>query len=110
MYDIQNIKELLLFVCRLVNAITKTLEDGKFKFTELVNFIGAAQAIPAAVDDIKEIPAEFKDLTEEEKAELVQYVSDEFDISNDETEAFIEDAFKVALDLAKLIERAGEIF
>ena len=110
MYDIQNIKELLLFVCRLVNAIDKTLEDGKFKFTELVNFIGAAQAIPAAVADIKEIPAEFKDLTDEEKAELVQYVKDEFDILGDEVEEFVEEAFKVALDLAKLIEKASEIF
>ena len=110
MYDIRNLKELMLFICRLVKGIDKTLEDGKFTFIELTNFIGAAQAIPAAVEGLNEIPLEFKDLSEEEQAELVQYVADEFDLNNDAVEVWIEKAFNIALNLAKLIEEAKGVF
>ena len=110
MYDTHNMEELMLFVCRFVKGIVKTAEDGKFQFIELTNFIGAAQAIPAAIEGLNDIPEEFKDLSEEEQAELVQYVADEFDLDNDVVEEWIEDAFKVALDLAKLIDKASDVF
>lgn len=107
---IQNIKEAVLFVCKFTEGLVKTLEDGKFKITELVNFAGAARVAPAAIKDLKELPVEYADMDDAEKAELHEYVKAEFDLPDDKVEAFVEKAIKLGHDLADLIEEGIDVF
>ena len=89
----EDLKQLVIFVCKLAMAFVKTLEDKKFNLLELVNFVPAVAALPGAVEGIENVPLELKDLDDAEKDELVDAVIEAFDIPNDEVEAFIEDAF-----------------
>lgn len=107
---IENIKEVLLFICRLTGGIVKSAEDGFSVWKDWPNFIDAAKALIPAIKDFKEIPGEYADLDEAERAELVKLIQDEFDIPDDKVEAFIEQAFRVALDLADLVELGFETF
>ena len=107
---IENIKEVLLFVCKLTDGFVKSLADGKFNFADALNFYPAAQSFPAAIKDIKQLPAEYKDMDAGEKAQLVAYVQDEFDIPDDKIEEYIERAFALALDLAGFVEYSIETF
>ena len=54
--------------------------------------IGALTSLPAAIAGITDVPAEIADLDEAEAEELKQYVKDNFDIPDDQLEAFIEKA------------------
>lgn len=110
MVGIQNIKEAVLFVCKFVEGLVKTLEDGKFKIHEVMHFAGAARVAPAAIGDLKEIPAEYADMDAAEKVELHAYIKAEFDLPDDKIEAFVEKAIKLGHDLADLIEEGADIF
>jgi len=108
--DIKDIKEMMKFVINVTEGLVKTLEDGKFKLTEVVHFISSAQAAPAAFTGMSNIPAEFSDMDAQEQAELIAYVQEEFDIPNDSVEAFVEKAFAVAVSVAALIQEGSELF
>ena len=63
---IENIKEVVFFVCRLTDGFVKSLADGKFNFSDALNFYPAVQALPNAIRDIKELPAEYADMDDDD--------------------------------------------
>lgn len=97
-------KEVLAFAMALGKAIELAKEDGKITLSDAPNFLPALLALFPAIDEAEAIPMEFKVSTPEEIAELKQYVKDNLDLKDDELELFIEDAFKVALDILLLVK------
>jgi arginine/ornithine N-succinyltransferase beta subunit len=107
---IENIKEVIKFVCELVEGLVKSLEDDKFNFADLIHFYDAGKALPAAIDDVKDIPEEFMDLDEEEQQALIDYITEEFDIPEDKVEAFVERLFRAGIYLADAVEAGFDAF
>jgi len=94
----KDLKEIVVFFCRMTNAIDKSLADGKVNFTDAVNFYGPLQAISEAYDGAKNAIAEFKDLDEKEKQDIVDTIVLELDLTADVVEEIVEDIIESALD------------
>lgn len=106
MYGITELKELLAFGFKLQKAIMGSLEDGKINVVvDAPKFFPALLAAPKAFGGINLVMKEIADLTDEERAELVAYVSEEFDLSNDQLEYLIEDTLDELLRLVKIAQR-----
>jgi len=104
MMGIKETKEALKFVIELGNGLGKSIEDGKFSLGDAVNFLPAAKAFPAAFSGIGKVSAEFLDLDEEERLDLVTFVKDELDIEQDKAEEIAEQAFSLMLNLFSFIQ------
>jgi len=71
--------------------------------------IVALMDLPAAIDGIKEVPAEVADLDEAELEEINDFIKTEFDLPDEDLEAFIEEALSWALSTYKLYIRFKEL-
>ena len=95
---------MLKFVVELSEAIDLSLQDGKFDLNDVSNLIKPMFTATEAFADIKEIPSEIANLTEEQKNELNVYLQEELELSSEKTEKVVELGFKIALDLAFLVQ------
>lgn len=98
-------KEVIDFAIALGTGVEASLEDKKITFTDLPNFFPALFKIKDAIEDIDQVPLEFKLATTEELEELKQYLRDTLDLKDDQMEEFIEDAFGVILDIWHLSKK-----
>lgn len=103
MAGIKESKELVKFVTELVKAIDKSLEDGEFALSDIVNFYQALTAASSGLSGIQEIPAELKDLQPEEVHELCEYVKNEFQLRNHKHEQIVESALEIGVKIYDLI-------
>lgn len=86
--------------------LATALEDGKLSMVET---IGLSKNIPAAIAAIKaapDLPAEIRDLDDEERAQIIAHFSEKFDLPNDELEQRVEKLFAISVNVA---EQAVEI-
>jgi hypothetical protein len=97
-------KEVLDAMIALGKGIEKSLEDGKFNLMDIPNFIQFLTLILPAIEDADQVPFEFSVADPEDIEELKQYLNENLDLADDKLEAFIEDAFKVALDIFMLVK------
>lgn len=110
MYGITELKELLAFGFKLQKAIMSSLEDGKVNvLMDAPKFLPALLAAPKAFGGVNLILKEIGDLSDEERAELVAYVSSEFDITDDQLEYLIEDTLDELLRLVKIAQRYAHL-
>jgi hypothetical protein len=98
---IKETKELVKFMLGLGNSLDKALDDKKISVMDVPLFMGVFMDMAPAFDGIAKVPAEIKDLSAEEMAELSAFVQQEFDIKSDRTEAIIEGALMLAADIYK---------
>lgn len=101
---IKDTKELVKFVVELVNAVDYSLQDGKFSLIDVANFLKPMLSAPNAFNDIKNVSLEIKDLSEEEKVELKEYMKNELKIGSEKVEMVVEHSFSIALELATLVQ------
>jgi hypothetical protein len=92
-------KEAIDLAIALGRGIEKSLGDDKIDFTDIPNFIPATMVLFQAIDGIEAVPLEFNVSSKEEIEELKAYVQSQLDLDDDKLEAFIEDSFKVLLDI-----------
>lgn len=97
-------KQVLDAMIALGKAFEQSLKDGKLNLLDVPNFIAFFTLILPAIEDISEVPFEFQVSDPEQIAELKQYLQENLDLDDDQLEAFIEDAFKVALDLFAFVK------
>jgi len=95
-------KEVLDAMIALGKAIEASMEDGKITLTDIPNFILFLTKIMPAIEGVEDVPFEFQVAKPEEIAELKAYLKEELDLADDKIEQFIEDCFKVALDIYML--------
>jgi len=106
---IEQTKELLDFIFSLAEAIKKSTADGEFTWSDGLNFIDPLKKIAPAIDDIDEVIPEVMDLDASEWNELVDYVTERFDldISSDDdsdVETRVEEALNAGVELLRLTQ------
>jgi len=97
MLGIQETLDVIRFSAAFGNGLGLTLQDGKFDYSELINFVPSLTKLPAAIGGIDNVWDELLDLDEAEMQTLVETVAAEFDIPQEDTEDFVEEAIDVAL-------------
>lgn len=102
-FGIQETKDVLDFITTLAESLSVSLSDGEFDPADVVNFIPVLQKVIPAFDDLSLVPFELRDLTDEEKEELVAHLQDNLELEDEVLEAFVEAGFAAALELFKFI-------
>lgn len=105
MAKIDNLKELVSLVFEMGEAISESLEDGKISIMDAPHFVGIFKKIGPALEGIDEIPAELADIDDAELDELIDFISEEFDIDNEELEAKVEEGLELGLKLAHFVSK-----
>ena len=108
---IDDTKELLDFIFSLAEAVKKSAADGKFSWSDGLNFIEPLKKIGPAIDNIEDVIPEDMDLDASEWNELVDYCQNKFDFiteSDDgeevDIETKIEDALNAGIELLRLTQ------
>lgn len=104
MFGIDNLKKIVKFACGFTKQAATALADG-FQWTDVFGFVDEMAEVPGVVKSLPAVKQELADLTPAERAELHAYLVEEFDIPNDQVEAFIEDAVEFALSAISLVEK-----
>lgn len=92
-------KQALDLAIALGKGIEASLEDEKLDFKDIPNFIPAFMILFKVIEGAEDIPMEFSVASPEEVEELKAYVKANLDLEDDRIEGFIEDSFKVLLDI-----------
>ena len=108
MAGIKETKEVLAFVFSLGKATAAALEDGDLSWSDALKFVEPLKKIGPAIDDIEDVLVDVQDIDDEEFAELINYVRDEFDLSSitediEEIEMYVEDALNAGVEILKVI-------
>jgi hypothetical protein len=102
---IEETKDVIEFVAKLGNGIAESVADGKWSFTDVTNFIPSATKVFSAIEGIDKVDDELLDLDEEEKAELIEFVIEQFDIPQDNAEKIIEEGLDQILNFFMFIKK-----
>jgi len=95
--------EVLKFICALANAVGEAAKDGEVSLGDAAHLIPLLYKLPAAADGMSEIPAEAKDLSQDEIDALIKMVKDELDLPQDKIEMAVEESLDVAIKLYALV-------
>lgn len=105
MLGIENLKKLVKFGLDVANKIATDLQDGKITTMEIFGFIPELTEIPDVVKSWPDIAAELKEVSAEERVELLDYIKQNFDIPDDQLESVIEDSLMNVVSLISLVEK-----
>lgn len=101
---ITQLKDAVITICKFTNAIVESVaDDGKITFGDFPKFINPVISLPAAISGIGEVIPELKDITPEEKAELVELVKDELEVGEN-AELIVEKALNILYELKALFD------
>lgn len=102
-YGIETLKKAVHLAIAIPFQAAKTVKE-KFQLFDILGFIDELKDLAAVIKVRKQIGLELKDLTTEERQELIVYIKAEFDIPDDKLEFFIEKALEWANSTIALIE------
>jgi hypothetical protein len=108
--NVDNIKKLVGLVIEAGNVIPEMTKDaGSFsKFVALGKM--GDELIAIAGLDVEELKKEVLDLDAAEKAELIRYIEDKFEIANDNLEEQIEQAIEIGIELMSVLTDAYNLW
>ena len=102
-YSIKDIEDVIIFGLLLTNAIDKAQEDGNIDWKDTLEFVKPISALPAALNGITEIPQQFEDMDEDERAHLINVIKLKADLEDEKAELIIEQSFRVGVEIGALI-------
>lgn len=107
---VDNLKLALVAAINLAEKIEdKYSDDGKISLGEALSVgVGSFTDIVKVVKSGKQIKAEFIDLDDVEKEELIVLIKEELDLTNDKVELIVEKAVELLVSLDELIEAIKE--
>lgn len=91
MAGIESLKAAVSVAISFPIQAAKTIKN-KFKIWDLLAFADEFKELAIVIADKDSVVEEYKDLTKEERLELLEYAKDEFDIPDDTVEVFVENA------------------
>lgn len=103
--EAKELKEALKFVCALANSIGEVAKDGEISLGDATHLIPLLYKLPSAIEGVANIPAEVKELSADDLAELAQMVKDELDLPQDKVEFAIEEGIDICLKLYALAQK-----
>jgi hypothetical protein len=98
----KELKEVVKFAITFGEAADVILADGQFKIEELGLLMAPLMQLPAAVEGAGKI--KLKDLSAEDKAELVKFIEEDFDIASDKSEAKIEKGLELVVAVSEYVK------
>ncbi len=101
-FGIEKIKEGLASLIGVATEVDDAFEDKKVSIFEGFNIARKSLGLWETIREAPEIWKEVKDLTQEEKEEIISYFEDEFDLKNDMIEMIVEKTLAVAFDIAMM--------
>ena len=108
---IENLKEACITLINTGEKFDQALEDGKVTGMEALTItVSSASGFIGIAKKGKAILAEFKDLDDDERTELLNYVALELDLRSDYIEKKIEAGFNVAIAVGEFLEIKKEDF
>ena len=100
----ENLKDALATVINIAEKTDDALIDGKISISEGVGIAFSAIGLIKVVKNIKPIVDDYKALTEDQKDELVEWFTFEFDLENDNVESIVELIFTALLNLGNVFD------
>lgn len=100
--DVKDTLEVLDFGFKLTEAVTATLTDGKVNLLDFPNVLAPLMAAGAAVDGFQNVKNELTSITPFGKQVVEQFVTDRFDIPNDQVEILVEQTIDATINLVSL--------
>lgn len=101
----KSLKNALLVLIVLSEKTSESLEDdGVIDWMEGTSIGISALGLIKIFKDFPNIVAEFKALTDQQKAELAKWFKDEFDLANDNIEVIVEEIFKQLIQMSSLFD------
>lgn len=105
MLGIDNLKKVFSLIAQLANigdAVGRDTSSGRW--TKLLSVVGVLATIPGI--DFTQVVAEFKDLDDAEKQQLLQEIDADLQLGDVALEKAIEDGLAIATDLESVIQRS----
>lgn len=100
---IDNLKDAVKTTVEFAEKVIECSKDGKINLFEKISLIGQGTAFVEFIGKASEVKQEFIDLDDQERAEIIELVKQEFDFEDERIELIIENSFAVALSLEALI-------
>lgn len=100
---LDELKDILVFGINLGEGFAFAAEDKKVDWKDLAYFTNTLTSAPAAFVGAGEGIKKLSELTEAEKAEILEFVNSEFDIPQDKIELVVEKALSMALEIYGMI-------
>ncbi len=102
---IKNLVPVVNFLMELGNVLEKVIVDKNYgSFFYLTDELMAFQSV-----NWKEVIPELKDITQDEKNELIAVAAEKFDLKNDNIEFIIEEAISILLSAGYLVKRCIDL-
>ncbi len=99
-YGIEETKEGLVAGLKFGEAMEMLVSKGPM--LAMPKMIEAAASLPAAMSNGSMILKEALDYSDEERAELKEFVKQKFDLENDKAEAYVEKGLSLAISLTEV--------
>jgi len=97
-------KEVLSLVFALMKAYDLSKQDdGKIDFKDVTNFLPIVFLVGPAFSDIKNVSLELRTETPEQTEELKQWITTQIELTDEELEKFLEDAFALVIGLYRVL-------
>jgi hypothetical protein len=104
----QNIKEALEFVFALAQGFEKAYsDDKKIDWLDAQYLVNSLYKMPNAIAGADQILPELKDLDEAEREDLLAFAKTEFDLTDDDLEAKIEQGLQLAVQIYAFYEKVS---
>ena len=101
---IKETKDVMEFIFSFVDAIGKAKADDKFTWTDARYFIDPVKKLFEAVDNIEEVI----DIDDEEYDELVAYVREKWDYSEENLEWVVDTAIEAGRSILTLVSMSDK--
>jgi len=107
MVGIENLKQDLASLAKMVSKLDGALEDGKVSVGEGIGIAFSAIDLIKVAKTVKAAYEELVDLDDPERVELVAYFKEVFDLRDDKAEEVVESIVELALTLADSLSLLG---
>jgi len=104
-----SLKLILAFAMSMHKSYEGAQADGKIAVDDLPHLMDPMMKLLPAIQAAKNVPAEIKDLSDQERSDLMVWAKAEYDIADDVLEAKVEAGLAMVLHLASFLGVIGVI-
>ena len=103
-FGVENLKKVVQFGAKLGEGVADILEDGKVELGEAAALLPTLMEVPGILANKDKIKQEAADLSDDERAELKEVFSTEFDPADDALEDKVEKSINATVAILDLID------